>query len=98
MRHFPICLNLSEFSNEKNRVDRRVQYHKERSRKTLVENMTSYLNWITQAGLLNIMIFCTFCKSALLLPASDYALAMSMHCEKRSISLLLSVGCGVWAV
>lgn len=42
----------SEFSNEKNRVDRRVQYHKLRSRQTFVEAMTSYLDWITQAGYL----------------------------------------------
>lgn len=39
-----------EFSNEKNRVDRRVQYHKFRTKKMFVEAMSSYLDWITQAG------------------------------------------------
>lgn len=42
----------SEFSNEKNRVDRRVQYYKCRNRKLFVEDMSSYLDWITQAGYL----------------------------------------------
>lgn len=41
---------FSEFSNEKNRVDRRVQYYKTRSRKLFIQNMSSYLEWITQAG------------------------------------------------
>lgn len=40
----------SEFSNEKNRVDRRVQYQKFRNQQMFVGAMTSYLDWITQAG------------------------------------------------
>lgn len=40
-----------EFSNEKNRVDRRVQYYKCRTRKLFIQNMSAYLDWITQAGI-----------------------------------------------
>lgn len=40
----------SEFSNEKNRVDRRVQYYKTRSRTLFLDHMSSYLEWISQAG------------------------------------------------
>lgn len=43
-----------EFSNEKNRVDRRVQYQKFRNQQMFVGAMTSYLDWITQAGVMKI--------------------------------------------
>lgn len=51
--NFSICGHFrrrSEFSNEKNRVDRRVQYYKFRNRQMFVTAMSAYLDWITQAG------------------------------------------------
>lgn len=51
-------MKKSEFSNEKNRVDRRVQYHKFRTKKMFVEAMSSYLDWITQAGYSFRFFFC----------------------------------------
>lgn len=41
---------LSEFSNERGRVERRAQFQKCRTRQMFVEAMTAYLDWITQAG------------------------------------------------
>ncbi|XP_055380450.1 voltage-dependent calcium channel type A subunit alpha-1 isoform X7 [Condylostylus longicornis] len=38
-----------EFSNERNRVERRVQFQKMRSTQLFQDAMAAYLNWITQA-------------------------------------------------
>lgn len=41
----------SEFSNERNRVERRMEFQKCRFRAMFQTAMVSYLDWITQAGL-----------------------------------------------
>lgn len=62
--HFQLSIfinsNRSEFSNERNRVDRRVQYYKCRNRKQFIEDMSSYLDWITQAGFILYLFFSLF--------------------------------------
>lgn len=50
-RMFINIRSTSEFSNEKNRVDRRVQYYKCRTRRLFIQDMSAYLDWITQAGI-----------------------------------------------
>uniref|UniRef100_A0A1A9VUM0 Uncharacterized protein n=1 Tax=Glossina austeni TaxID=7395 RepID=A0A1A9VUM0_GLOAU len=40
-----------EFSNERNRVERRMEFQKCRFRAMFQTAMVSYLDWITQAGL-----------------------------------------------
>lgn len=42
-----------EFSNERNRVERRMEFQKCRFRAMFQTAMVSYLDWITQAGLYN---------------------------------------------
>lgn len=62
MKHiqlFVLTFPPSEFSNEKNRVDRRMQYYKFREQEMFVTAMTSYLDWITQAGFyFRFVLFC----------------------------------------
>lgn len=44
-------LEFREFSNERNRVERRMEFQKCRFRAMFQTAMVSYLDWITQAGL-----------------------------------------------
>lgn len=49
------CMNLlcnwfSEFSNERERVERKEHFHKMRMRKLFTEDFLSYFEWIGRAG------------------------------------------------
>lgn len=45
-----LYLIISEFSNERLRVERRANFHKTRSKNIFNESLNRYLTWITQAG------------------------------------------------
>lgn len=57
---FVLCFLISrEFSNERGRVERRAQFVKERARAMFNADFNAYLNWITEAGLLNTDDMCS---------------------------------------
>ena len=48
-----LLYDVREFSNERTRVERRAAFHKCRDRQMFTEAMSSYLSWITQAGVIS---------------------------------------------